>query len=112
MGQWVAQLSRIGLTASPEFELAHPIIAVADLPRDDTGLPEATKKAIWAEAIKAEDRAMKESKDLPPTEMLDRNQELRKKYLAAVFKRYHISEKQYEFIKREGLAKNWPFPKD
>lgn len=111
MAQWLAQLSRIGVAGEPQFELAIAAASIAEVPADTSGLSEAQRKAIWVEVVQAEDRAMKETKNLPSPQRWDKNDELAAKYRAAVLKKHGLSKEQFFVIQSEGLAKNWVFPK-
>ncbi len=89
---------------------------------------EAERRQIWRELIKAEDRAMKESRriypDLDPLDpgysqsaYLERFQEqealrtkLYKKYKNELAEKYGLTQKQLDEIGMEAIEKDWPLP--
>lgn len=75
MGQWIAMLQKSYGDVSPKISINERQIAqLGAEPEEKFGLSEATRKQIWSEIVKAEDRATKEAEERYP---LDPTQSLR-----------------------------------
>ena len=69
MGQWIAMLQKSYGDVSPKISVNERQIAqLGAEPEEKFGLSEATRKQIWSEIVKAEDRATKEAEERYPTD--------------------------------------------
>ncbi|MBA7667127.1 hypothetical protein ES703_75212 [subsurface metagenome] len=67
MGQWVAMLALSYGDAKPSISINNRQIAqLGAKPEEKFGLSEVTRKQIWSEIVKAEDRATKEAEERYP----------------------------------------------
>lgn len=86
-------------------------------------LPESTKRKIFAEVVRAEDRANREAEQRYPvtcaTEPVSKEttrrwlaltRELSERYQTEVLERHDLTAEQWELISEEALRKRWPLP--
>ena len=130
MGQWVAMLAKSYDDKEPEISInEQQLKQLKARPEEKFGLPEEKSRLIFAEIVKAEDRAEKEADkkypDLKPgepgysraagIEQMKRRGEfkdkLKNEYKDQLAKNYGLTREQLNQIGTEGVVKDWPFPK-
>lgn len=125
MGQWVGWMSKAGGQSQPSLALdERQINQLGKKGEEKFGLSEDKRKAIWQEAVRAEDRANKEAEQKYPEPSpqnrdafmaaFEKREKLRKqltnKYRDELAKKYNITREQLTEITCEGSQKSWPFP--
>jgi len=123
-GQWIAMLVKNGEGAPLETRVKAELIAQLDAkPEAKYDLSEASRREVYLESIRADDRAHAEAERLIPLDGLNgqaqrqawRKQgvlidELWENFNAEIAKKYGITNEQLLDICREAQAKNWPLP--
>jgi len=115
MGQWIAMLVKTPNDKFPEIQINEWQLATVSKNQEVRfGLTEDVRMRIWQEIVRAEDKAWNEAQRRYPKDINRQAQyeeDLRRKYLSQIRKRYKLTQKQIEEISAEGLMKDWPFPK-
>ncbi|MDH4222362.1 MAG: hypothetical protein OEV55_02360 [candidate division Zixibacteria bacterium] len=131
LGQWIAMLLKIGEEGKPEITINERQVAqIGAKPEEKFGLPEDTRKRIWAELIEAERRATREAEQRYPLpdplksnysasyagKQLEKQSELssflNEKYEKEIAKKYGLTREQLNEIAIEAVTKDWPYPAD
>jgi len=121
MGQWIGMVAKAASDEAPQYTIREDRFP-QNLPQDDVrfGKAESERRAIFAELVRAEDRAQREAdRAYPPQRMKNRNnvkdyaellQRLTKEYTDEVLRKHNLSEEQAQAISVEGITENWPMP--
>jgi len=130
MGLWVAMLQLSpGDNRQTIIINERQISQIGAEPEEKLGLSEATRKQIWIEIVKAEDRATKDAEQRYPLpspskpgysqsaarkrieQQIDLQWKLNDKYKNELAKKHGLTLEQLKEIGTEGVTKEWPMPK-
>jgi hypothetical protein len=130
MGQWIAMLLKNVPDEEPKISMNDRQLAHLNVVSEEKfGLSEEKRKEIWAEIVKAEDRANEEAEERYPVpdpskpgysqtkvkdiliKQGDLIETLTEKYKNEVTKKYGLTREQLDAIVAEAFEKDWPLPK-
>lgn len=119
---WIAMLGK-GKGDKPRISVKKAQMKLlGKKPQVKFGLSEDKRKAVFKEAVAAQDRAMREADSKYPPEQQAASKEiflksieyqrmLSERYERQVAKKHGLTRKQFKQITIEGVTKEWPMPK-